>query len=168
MQGTSTRPTGPAPRVRTYLGPEFSRVSPHERPTSDLRWRWRGRKCWDTLPGVTSGKSATGFRFSLPRGPRLLEGCLGTEMAASQETSCTSASNSPWEEKGNGRGLHWGRRRKGKRGGSRGGSEQAAAGLSPRRRSFLQGWLTTCPPGSRACPPPSERPGTASGPPGCS
>ena len=55
-------------------------------------------------------------------------------MAASQETSCTSAANSPWEGGGKGQGaggLHWGQRRRGKGG-----------GLSLRPRVFLRGcWL---------------------------
>lgn len=55
----------------------------------------------------------------------------------------------------------------GKTGDSGGGSERAAAGLSPRDIPSSR-VAATCPPRSQACPPLAERPGTASGHPGCS
>lgn len=97
MQGTPTRPAG----LHT-LGPRvLPHVRPQEKPTSDLRWRRQGRKCWGILPRVTSGKSARGFRFLSLQETRLLKDCFGRETAASQQASCTS-SNSPWEEEGSG------------------------------------------------------------------
>lgn len=55
----------------------------------------------------------------------------------------------------------------GKTGDSGGGSERAAAGLSPRDIPSSR-VAATCPPRSQACLPLAERPGTASGHPGCS
>lgn len=50
------------------LGPQGPGARPLENSTFDLRWRPQGDKCQDIPPGVTSGKSATGFRFALHRG----------------------------------------------------------------------------------------------------
>lgn len=112
-------------RLCTALGPQ----EPPSSPTRDGDGKgWKGR---DILPGATRGKSEIGFRFALPQGTRLLKDCFRIEMAASQETSCTSVPKSPWEEEEGG-GLAWGTEEKRAEGGSRGGAEQAAAGLSHR------------------------------------
>lgn len=117
----------------------------------------QGHPAWDYR-----GKSAARFRFPLPQGTRLLEDCFGIQMAASQETSCTSAANSPWEGGGEGRGAGGG-------GPALGTEEEREGGRPlPAATCLSPGLLATCPPRSRACPPPSGRPGTASGLPGCS
>lgn len=96
-------------------------------------------KCQDSRPGVTSGKSATAFGTASPQGTRLLKDCFGIETAASQETSCTSASNSPWEGGGSG-GPAWGTEEEMGRGEVpwQGVSRQKLA--SPTEISFLEGW----------------------------
>ena len=144
MQGTSTWPAFSCqPPGRAHPCPEGKTA----------REEARG-----TLPG-TRGKSVARIRFPLPQGTCLLEDCFGIQMAASQETSCVSAANSPWEGGGKGRGaggLHWGQ------------EEREGGRLLPVATCLPLGLLATCPPRSRACLPPSAQPGTASGLPGCS
>lgn len=108
MQGTATRPAAGLPGARAPAEPPCQALGrPHLRPeTGTAREQVPGPSAW-----VASGKSATGFRFSLPPGTGLLKDCFGKETAASQETSCTSASNSPWGE-GNEGFCIWGQRRK--------------------------------------------------------
>lgn len=137
-----------------------------EKPTSDPRWRRQGRKCWDRPPGATRGKPATSFRFPSSQGPTCWRIASG-QKRQHRKNFLHFSIKLTLGRRGQGRGSRGGRRRKGQGGASRGGSEQAAAGLSP-RDALSPGLAATCPRRPGACPPLSGRPGTASGPPGCS
>lgn len=142
------------------LGPGAPGARPSENSTSHPRGRRPGDKC--RLPAWGEGEWTVSSRVQpASHRARLLEDCFRTEMAASQETPCTSASNSPGRRAG---GLA-GDRRAGR-------GEGLGEGVSrcwplPPRSSFL-GAGATCRLCSRACRPRSERPGTGPGLPECS
>lgn len=135
MQGTSTRLAAALHSARPQEPPRQARGGHHLRPEVEMA----DGKCQDSLPGATSGKSATAFRIALPQGTRLLKDCFGIEMAASQETSCTSASNSPWEEGGSG-GPTWGTEEETGRGEVPWQGVSRLQLASPTEISFLEGW----------------------------
>lgn len=167
MQGTPTRPAaelhgagggwGQSEPPRQALGRPRLR-----REMGTAREQVPGRSAW-----VTSGKSATGFRLSLPQGAGLLDDCLGKEMAASRETSHTS-SNSPRAGRGQRGAFALGAEEKTGRWKVPGEGVSGQQLASPHMTLLPRGPVATCPPCSQACPPLAGRPGTAPGHPGCS
>lgn len=133
--GAPARPAAALHSARPPGPPRQARGGRHLRREVEMA----NGKCQDSRPGVTSGKSATAFGTASPQGTRLLKDCFGIETAASQETSCTSASNSPWEGGGSG-GPAWGTEEEMGRGEVpwQGVSRQKLA--SPTEISFLEGW----------------------------
>lgn len=161
MQGTSTRPA-----ALHALGPRALRARPRKSPPPTRGGDGRGGSAGTVRLGrqEENQRRASGF---LRHRDRPVGGLLRGRNGSIARTSCTSASNSPWEGEGRGGARVGDAGGRGRGGASRGGSEQAAAGLSP-RDALSPGLAATCPRRPGACPPLSGRPGTASGPPGCS
>lgn len=136
MQGMATRlpvalhSSGPKALEPWSPGARSSENSTFDQETEMARGQVLGHSAWGD-----EWKVSNRVQICFARGTRLLKDCFGIEMAAFQETSCTSASNSPWEE-GSG-GLALGTEKGRREGSGEGVSRQQLA--SPPHSSFLKG-----------------------------